>query len=103
MSRGRIARWMLEEIGQPYRAELLEYRRSAGVMFGMIEKRPAFESYWERIGNRPAALRGIDDAPARSRSVRSRRGAGKSEQGGKRRIDYEEVQCLSKAENGPEQ
>tara|TARA_B100000676_G_scaffold309450_1_gene373072 strand:- start:1246 stop:1860 length:615 start_codon:yes stop_codon:yes gene_type:complete len=24
-SRGRIARWMLEEIGQPYRAEILEY------------------------------------------------------------------------------
>jgi len=25
MSRGRVARWLLEEIGQPYRAELLEY------------------------------------------------------------------------------
>jgi glutathione S-transferase len=25
MSRGRIVRWMLEEVGQPYRAELLEY------------------------------------------------------------------------------
>ena len=25
MSRGRIARWMLEETGQPYRAEVLEY------------------------------------------------------------------------------
>ena len=25
MSRGRIARWMLEEAGQPYRAEVLEY------------------------------------------------------------------------------
>ncbi|HYN00636.1 MAG TPA: glutathione S-transferase, partial [Aestuariivirgaceae bacterium] len=25
MSRGRIARWMLEEIGQPYQTELLEY------------------------------------------------------------------------------
>lgn len=25
MSRGRIVRWMLEEIGQPYRAELLTY------------------------------------------------------------------------------
>ena len=24
-SRGRIVRWMLEEIGQPYRTELLEY------------------------------------------------------------------------------
>src|SRR5690606_41017858 len=25
MSRGRIVRWLLEEIGQPYRTELLEY------------------------------------------------------------------------------
>ena len=25
MSRGRIARWMLEEIGRPYRAEIVEY------------------------------------------------------------------------------
>ena len=25
MSRGRIARWMLEEVGRPYRAELLDY------------------------------------------------------------------------------
>ena len=25
MSRGRVARWMLEEVGQPYRTELLEY------------------------------------------------------------------------------
>ena len=26
MSRGRIVRWMLEEVGQPYRTELLDYR-----------------------------------------------------------------------------
>jgi len=25
MSRGRIARWMLEEVGQPYRTEVIEY------------------------------------------------------------------------------
>src|ERR1041384_6239990 len=25
MSRGRIVRWMLEEIGQPYRTEILDY------------------------------------------------------------------------------
>ena len=25
MSRGRIARWMMEEVGQPYRAEILDY------------------------------------------------------------------------------
>ena len=25
MSRGRIARWMLEEVGQPYRTELMDY------------------------------------------------------------------------------
>jgi glutathione S-transferase len=28
MSRGRIARWMLEEVGQSYRAEILEYAGS---------------------------------------------------------------------------
>jgi len=35
-----------------------------GLEFGSIEKRPAFERYWKRIGTRPAALRakGIDDA-----------------------------------------
>jgi glutathione S-transferase len=28
MSRGRIARWMLEELGQPYRTEVLDYATS---------------------------------------------------------------------------
>jgi glutathione S-transferase len=28
MSRGRIVRWMLEELGQPYRTEILEYAAS---------------------------------------------------------------------------
>ena len=28
MSRGRIARWMLEEVGQPYKTELLDYATS---------------------------------------------------------------------------
>src|SRR5271155_1522255 len=37
-----------------------------GMQFGMIEKRPAFEQYWQRLSARPAALRAkqIDDAPA---------------------------------------
>lgn len=37
-----------------------------GLQFGTIEKRPAFERYWERISRRPAALRAkeIDDALA---------------------------------------
>ncbi|HEX2554468.1 MAG TPA: glutathione S-transferase family protein [Microvirga sp.] len=43
-----------------------------GMMFGTIEKRPAFERYWARIGSRPAAVRAreIDDAllPARPAS-----------------------------------
>jgi len=34
MSRGRIARWMLEEVGAPYRTELLEY--------GTTMKAPAY-------------------------------------------------------------
>ncbi len=28
MSRGMIARWMLEEVGQPYRVQVLEYGKS---------------------------------------------------------------------------
>jgi glutathione S-transferase len=34
MSRGRIARWMMEEVGQPYRAEILDY--------GTTMKAPAY-------------------------------------------------------------
>src|SRR3954470_10379463 len=34
VSRGRIVRWMLEEVGQPYRTELLE--------FGTTMKAPAY-------------------------------------------------------------
>src|SRR5271167_1984661 len=34
MSRGRIVRWMIEEIGQPYRTELLDY--------GTTMKAPAY-------------------------------------------------------------
>ena len=35
-----------------------------GMMFGALEKRPAFEAYWDRIKDRPAAIRAreIDDA-----------------------------------------
>jgi glutathione S-transferase len=37
-----------------------------GLMFGSIEKRPAFERYWQRISSRPAAARAkaLDDAQA---------------------------------------
>src|SRR6202041_1965032 len=28
MSRGRIVRWMLEELGQPYRTEIMDYATS---------------------------------------------------------------------------
>jgi len=35
-----------------------------GLQFGTMDKRPAFERYWDRIGQRPAAIRArqIDDA-----------------------------------------
>jgi glutathione S-transferase len=35
-----------------------------GLQFGGIERRPAFERYWDRVGSRPAAVRAaqIDDA-----------------------------------------
>lgn len=37
-----------------------------GMFFGTLEKRPAFERYWVRISNRPAAVRArdIDDTLA---------------------------------------
>ena len=37
-----------------------------GMQFGMVEKRPAFERYWQRLSARPAAQRAkeIDDALA---------------------------------------
>jgi len=31
-----------------------------GMMFGTIEKRPAFETYWDRLSKRPAAIRARD-------------------------------------------
>jgi len=35
-----------------------------GMMFGMIEKRPAFEQYWQRLSSRPACIcaKELDDA-----------------------------------------
>ena len=35
-----------------------------GMMFGMIEKRPAFEAYWQRVSSRPACRRAneLDEA-----------------------------------------
>jgi glutathione S-transferase len=37
-----------------------------GMMFGTLEKRPAFEKYWQRVSSRPACLRAkeLDDAQA---------------------------------------
>jgi glutathione S-transferase len=37
-----------------------------GLMFGTIEKRPAFEKYWQRLSSRPAFIRAkdLDDAQA---------------------------------------
>lgn len=41
-----------------------------GMQFGTIEKRPVFESYWQRLSERPAAVRAreIDDALVAERS-----------------------------------
>lgn len=41
-----------------------------GMMFGMIEKRPVFERYWQRLGARPACVRAkeLDDALASSQA-----------------------------------
>ena len=48
-SRGRIVRWMLEEIGQPYRTELLEYDTTM--------KAPAYRSI-NQMGKVPAIRHG---------------------------------------------
>ena len=51
MSRGRIVRWMLEELGRPYRTELLEY--------GTTMKAPAYLAI-NPMGKVPAvAYRGV--------------------------------------------
>jgi glutathione S-transferase len=44
-----------------------------GMQFGTIEKRPAFERYWQRVSARPAAIsaRKIDDALARKHPLPS--------------------------------
>ncbi len=49
MSRGRIVRWMLEEIGEPYRTELLDY--------GTTMKAPAYLSI-NPMGKVPAIRHG---------------------------------------------
>src|SRR6266436_7887541 len=49
MSRGRIVRWMLEEIGEPYRTELLDY--------GTMMKAPAYLSI-NPMGKVPAIRHG---------------------------------------------
>lgn len=49
MSRGRIVRWMLEEVGRPYRTELLEY--------GTTMKAPAYRAI-NPLGKVPALRHG---------------------------------------------
>ena len=55
MSRGRIARWMLEETGQPYRAEVLEY--------GAAMKSPQYLAI-NPMGKVPAIVHGGYGRPA---------------------------------------
>src|SRR5215470_8272011 len=49
MSRGRVVRWMLEEVGQPYRTEVLE--------FGTTMKAPAYLAV-NPLGKVPALRHG---------------------------------------------
>ena len=49
MSRGRVVRWMLEEVGQPYRTEILE--------FGTTMKTPAYLAV-NPLGKVPALRHG---------------------------------------------
>jgi glutathione S-transferase len=49
MSRGRMVRWMLEEVGQPYRTEIIEY--------GEVMKGPAYKTV-NPMGKVPALRHG---------------------------------------------
>lgn len=72
MSRGRIARWILEEVGAPYRAEVLEYdttmKGSEYLAINPMGEVPAirhgFAEYWKRVSDRDAYRRAseLDDA-----------------------------------------
>ena len=58
MSRGRIVRWMLEEVGQPYRTEILDYATTL--------KAPAYLTI-NPMGKIPAITHGdvvVTEAPA---------------------------------------
>ena len=47
MSRGRIVRWMLEEVGQPYRTEILDYGTTMKGSCGFPASRfPVWSSPW---------------------------------------------------------
>ena len=60
MSRGRIARWMLEEVGQPYRAEILD--------FGPPMKTPGYLAI-NPMGKVPTLVHGPAVVPRRRRSA----------------------------------
>ena len=62
-SRGRTARWMLEEVGQPYRTEAVEY--------GPAMKRPEFLRI-DPMGKVPALSHG---EPSRQPTLVSARGS----------------------------
>ena len=50
MSRGRVVRWMLEEVGQPYRTEVLDYPAMQAP--GYLQRRSA--PTWPTCSRRPA-------------------------------------------------
>ena len=61
MSRGRIVRWMLEEVGQPYRTEILDYATTL--------KGPAYLAI-NPMGKIPALTHGGRSSPSAPRSAR---------------------------------
>jgi glutathione S-transferase len=72
-SRGRIARWMLEETGRPYRVETLDYKAMKAPSYLAINpmgKVPALKPGWRRRSATACAARicaGYSSAPDRSR------------------------------------
>src|SRR3974390_2577736 len=72
MSRGRIVRWMLEEVGQPYRTELLDYtmiKEPAYLAINPMGKVPALR-HGDTVVTEAAAIRAyLADAFPQARLV----------------------------------
>jgi hypothetical protein len=78
-SRGRMVRWMLEEVGQPYRTEVLDYgttmKAPAYLAINPMGKVPAL-AHGDAVVTECAAICAISPTRSRKPSSRHRRAIG---------------------------